>query len=223
MFACLATVQRKLRYLLGAPTRRWNNETDEIFLLEMLLKTRVVRQPATVVKKWAWDEVVAQFARQREVEDEEWRGRDYASAVGKYLRSGDWHYMLMDGDRGVGIVNASRGPCFISPVRHWVRLPEKVVGFYDVYTTPVHRGRGYYPALFNTAVNDCVTMGYQRAWMWIMPHNIRSLKVHNQLGMSHVFRRIVHRQRWGFRWHRFESLDTSAEELFPGLFGTVGE
>jgi hypothetical protein len=71
-------------------------------------------------------------------------------------------------------------------------------------------------------MDDCLQQGFETAWLWIMPHNRHSFVVHNRLGMSHVFRKIVLHQRWGMRWHHFEDMDISVNELLPELPGKTG-
>lgn len=208
---------RRVWYLLGTPIRRWPNLTDSIYLIEMPLAARFSIADLRVVKKRQWDEEVEQFARKRQAEDDQWRGLDYVSEAQEHLAVNDWCYLGYKGEQPVGIIFASRGPCYIKPVRYRLQLPPDVVGLYDVYTVPAFRGRGFYTFLFNAALKDCVAQGFRQAWEWIMPHNEISLRVHERLGLNHVFRKITIRQRWGVRWHRFEDLDMSVQALLTAL------
>ena len=165
----------------------------------------------------AWDMVLRQFVCEREHEDEQWYGHAYESVVRSRMTRGDWCYLLLSGERVAGAIFASQGPCYIPAVRYTLHLGADCVGFYDVYMSPSYRGRGLYAALFAAAVNDSLKQGFQRLWMWIMPHNRISLEVHNRLGLRHVFLKITLRQRWGVCWHRIDRLDGSVQDLLAEL------
>ena len=206
-----------LLHILGTPIRRWHNETDEMYILDMPLIPREERNDIRVIKKTEWDSKIEAFARQRQEEDPTWQDQDYVSEVRQRLKEGNWCYLAEYQGRNAGVVYAVKDSYFIRPVRYRLHFPAKIVGLYDVYTTPACRGQGLFSPIFNTAVNDCWRQGFEIAWLWIMPHNRYSFVVHNRLGMSHIFRRILHRQRWSLRWHQIEDLNLSVDELLPQL------
>jgi GNAT superfamily N-acetyltransferase len=220
-----AKVPTPLEEWPGAPlwsrlAGRWQAASDTVYLLEMPTEARPRPYSAAAVeKKHIWDDSLALFARHRQQVDETCSGASYASHLKSRLAHGDWCYLGFDGDQATGCVWASRGPCAIAPLHYTLALPRAVVGFYDVYTAPACRGRGLYSPLFHAALQDSADLGFKEAWMWIMPHNLHSLAVHNRLGLRRVFRRITLRQRWGLRWHEVEPLDLEVRELLAILTG----
>lgn len=211
------SLRHQLVYILGAPRRRWRNETNAVYLLEMSLTGQPNPERCRVEKKTHWDKAVQEFVERRESEDDLWAGKSYAAEVRARFFSGDWCYLeYLEGEE-IGCIFASHGTCSVKPVHYRLHLPPGVVALYDVYTAPKYRGHGFYSCLFRAATRECLEQGFHTAWVWIMTHNQTSFKVHARLGLRHVIGQITERQRWGIRWRWRELLDMDVETLLRGL------
>jgi GNAT superfamily N-acetyltransferase len=209
--------KRGITRVLGSPRRRWKDEIDIIYLLNMPLSPRPVFSTLQVVKKVILDDQLGKFAVRRENEDESWCGKDYQSVIRSRIERGHWCYLAVLEGQPIGIINAAQGTYFIDAVRFRLRLPDDVVAIYDAYTSPMARGQGFFTPLWNSAVNDCLEMGFQECWGFLMPHNLVSIRIHKKLGLRHIFRMITLRQKWGLRWHHCENLEMSSDELLVNL------
>jgi len=159
---------------------------------------------------------------ERQGEDPEIQGSDYAAAVEKRLRQGHVLYLgkMQDGTPGTryaGAAFAGYTKFYLEAVRYWLALPEHCVAMYDGYTAPSRRGKRYYSQVWNAALDDCTARGVTSAWGFIMPHNKHSFIVHQKLGLAHIIQKITLRQRWGFRWHRVVKMDCYSHDLFPEI------
>ena len=203
--------ERGFLYLLGGIERRWKPSEDIIYVLEMRLEKRVVTSSSVV--KMTTPDVILSFAHERELEDGEWERGKYVQEVIQRFKNGDWCFVAKKDMRIVSVIFVSRGPCYIAPVGYTLQIPDRTVGLYDIYTLLAYRGLHLYSAVFRKAVNSSLKEGYNAAWMWIMPHNVVSLKANEKLGLRHIFKGISLCQRWGFRWHKVRSLDIDVKEL----------
>ncbi len=209
----------RLIYVLQTPLRRWKNETDIVYFIDMPLSQRSSKTEIVITCKKSWDSELEAFATWREKTDPLWQWNDYTDLVKKRIHAGAWCYIARQKNTHsfIGILFAVGNSCYVEAVRYQVKIPPDTVGIFDVYTSIEFRGQGFYTQLFNTAINDFLKKGYRLTWIWIMPHNLTSLAVHNQLGLSHIFLKVIHRQRWGFRWHQIEKVDQSIAELIVRL------
>ncbi|HEX7320794.1 MAG TPA: GNAT family N-acetyltransferase [bacterium] len=183
-----------------------------IYILDM----RLVSHPAdrdVRVRRITAPESLLSFIRDREREDRDWSQGAYADEIKRRFEDGDWCFCVEYNRKPASVVFVSRGPCYLSPVDYTLNIPDKTVGFYDVYTLNAYRGKRLYAAVFQAAVNTCVDEGYTSAWMWIMPDNYVSFRTHKKLGMRHIFCRIEFRQLWGFRKRQINSLDLDTDAI----------
>jgi GNAT superfamily N-acetyltransferase len=217
------TFSSRLIYVLKTPLRRWKNETDEMYFIEMSLSTRSKKTELEISCKKSWDEELEAIAAWREQNDPIWQGQDYISVVRNRFQHGEWCYLARRSNSKlfVGVLFAAANTTKVNPVRYQVDIPPDTVGILDVYTSSKFRSKGFYSQIFNAAINDFINKGYKKAWIWIMPHNITSLAVHNRLGLSHVFLKVTLRQRWGLRWHRIEKVDFTVEKLLRKLDNAI--
>ncbi|MDP2923543.1 MAG: GNAT family N-acetyltransferase [Candidatus Omnitrophota bacterium] len=183
-----------------------------IYLLEMPLMYRDLNINM-VAQRFTTIEPLLLFAREREIQDTQWHGRSYVSELKERFERGDQCFALESDKKIISVIFVSRKSCPIKAVDYILILPEKTVGLYDVYTVPLYRGQGLYTKLFFLCINACINSGYDRAWIWIMPHNRVSLAVHNKLGMNHVIRSISLCQIFGLKWHIIKALNMSITDL----------
>ena len=200
------------RYLLYVLRQRWPAAQTMIFVLDMRLSNRSIDLNIPV-HRISSHEPLMTFARAREQDDKDWPVGSYLGEIKQRFAAGDWCFCAEQDRRFVSVIFVSRGPCYLSPVDYMLKIPDKAVGLYDVYTLAAYRGRHLYSVVFQAAINACIAEGYKSAWMWIMPDNIVSFSTHLKLGMRHIFCGIKLRQRWGFRRHRIHKLDLDAGKM----------
>jgi len=211
---------RKFVYVLSTPLRRWKNVKDEMYFIDMPLKACPEPVSVQVMRKDSFDAQVEAFALHRQQTDPIWQGQDYFSVVRRRLETGEWCYLAVQDGRPVGAAFGARHSHWVDAVRYKLAIPARTAVVLDVYTDVSVRGQGLYSQIFHASVNDLLERGFQTLWVFIMPHNRHSFIVHERLGMQHVFRKVVQRQRWGFQWWRIRSLDMSVSQLVKEIDGT---
>lgn len=189
---------------------------ETMYLLNMKLNARTVSYDAIEVECITSLSSILPFIRVRQKEDVNWRSNDYYMEVKRRFECGHKCFALRYNKEIVSTIFIGINQCYIAPVAYNIRLPSNVVGFYDVYTVSAYRGKGFYAKLFNITVNKCMEEGFDEAWMWIMPHNVVSLKVHDKLGMNHIFKIITLYQRFGIRWHDVQDVDIYVRQIING-------
>lgn len=205
-------LERDILYILGGVSRRWKPGKDVIYILQMHLEKRCI-DPGVSVFKITDTGKILQFAHDRELEDSNWEQGKYVQDVIQRINRGDVCFGAQRDGKIVSVIFASRGPCHLGPVGYYLKIPSGTMGYYDAYTLASYRRQGLYSNVFSKCVNTSLDEGYHTAWMWIMRHNIISLKTHDSLDMNHVFMEIALHQRWGFRWHKVRAVDLSIQDL----------
>lgn len=88
---------------------------------------------------------------------------------------------------------------YLNPVHKKLLLPANEVAIYDVFTVSKFRGQGLYPRLFHLAVHYLAKQGISAIWLWLMPHNLVSIKTHIKLGFKRIVRKYITYQVLGIR------------------------
>jgi len=205
-----------LKFIIRALRCRWSAIQEVIYILEMPLSTQSLNLSMPVYCINTVGSLLP-FVLERAQENEGWKSEDYIEELKWRFGRGDRCFCLEQDGKIVSVMFVCEGSCYIDAVNYMLKIPKRVVGFYDVYTLPAFRGRHLYSVIFKSTVNSCLREGYHTAWMWIMPHNMVSLKVHRDLGMRHIFREITLCQRYGFRWHKIRTLDIDTGKLLTRI------
>jgi len=185
---------------------------DTVYLLEMPLLHQNLN--SNMSARWFTGiESLLPFARERQLQDEQWSRQSYVNELKERFKKGDQCLALEMDHKIVSVIFVTEKSCLIKAVKYLLTIPEKTVGLYDVYTIPAYRGQNMYSKLFFLCVNACIEKGYERAWMWIMPHNRVSLAVHNKLGMNHIICLISLCQIFGLKWYIVKPLNMFIADL----------
>jgi len=208
----LVSFRNMFRFFLKLLKRHMFFRVSTIYLLEMPL-CRCEADTHITARYITGIEPLLLFAREREAQDSQWHARSYVRELEERFQKGDRCLALEADAKIVTVIFMSEKTCLIKAIGYTLTIPEKTISLYDVYTAPAYRGRGLYGQLFSFCVNECARQQYERAWMWIMPHNLTSLKVHHTLGMNHIIRSISLCQIFGLRWHITKSLNTFIADI----------
>lgn len=203
-------------YLFRLLKERWSDRRVSMYIFEMPLETfrRSQLQSNQNVLKQCINSVepMLEYARIRELEEPAWNG-NYVLELERRFARGDFCFAMLMHGKVVSHIFVTQSYCDLGEVSYRLRLPQYSVGLYDVYTLFNYRGKGLYKTIFSYCVGECYNKGFQRALMWIVSDNIKSIMVHSILGMRRITLEVIMRQRWGLRWHQLRSLSIDSSEL----------
>ena len=200
------------KYALHTIRERWPERRCSIYVLEMPVSP-LEAMPGIRIHDIDCVEPLLEFAHEREAEDEEWHGKSYVAELEQRFARDDRCFAAEQEGRIASILFTTSGPCLISEVGYVLSLPERTPGLYDVYTLPRYRGKHLYSAVFRSCINACASEGYSAVWMWILPENLVSFRVHDQLGLRRIILEVSMHQRRGIRRHAVRQLDMNIEDL----------
>ena len=209
------------RYVLRTIRERWPERRCSIYVLEMPVLP-MSAMPGIRVHYIDCVEPLLEFAHEREEEDEEWHGNSYIAELEQRFARGDRCFAAEQAGRIASILFTTSGPCPISEVSYVLSIPRHTLGLYDVYTLSRYRGKHLYYAVFRNCINACAVEGYRAVWMWILPENLVSLHVHDQLGLRHIILEVSTQQGWGIRRHEVRSLDMNIADLLEKRSPEIG-
>jgi hypothetical protein len=200
-----------VRYLAQIVSNRWPKKNMSMYVLEMPISRQDV-DPRIPVHCFSTVEPLLEFARRRELEEENWSGK-YIKELERRFARGDKCFAAEEQGSIAAVLFRSGGPCPVSEINYEFVLPHKTLGLYDVYTLLPHRGRNLYSVVFRGCMNTCMSEGYNAVWMWIAPNNLISLKVHEHLGFQKIMFEVSMYQRWGIRRHEIHPLNRNIKDL----------
>ncbi len=137
----------------------------------------------------------------------------YLQEVNRRFAMGDYCLVQKVDNEVVGYLFISEKIAHLAPVRVKRKLLPGEVAIYDVYTREQFRGKGCYPALFESACQWLMARGYTTIWLWVMPHNMVSVKTHLKLGFRHIYTVFHLYQFLGMRLHMARKVLLPLESL----------
>ncbi len=195
--------------------KRWNSPVQEIFLTETFLKDINVdleeRNFDYTIKKINDVVELQSIADLRMLEDDQ--VSEYRELVNYRIRKGDFVYALITDKIIVSYVFISLNEADLSQVDHTEKIEDKCFAIYDVYTFKEYRGKHYYKKLLLAVCNLMEKEGYVLFWLWLMKHNLESVKVHDKLNINHVIKEYCLFYRFGRRNFLAKKVDYYLRDL----------
>lgn len=105
-------------------------------------------------------------------------------------------------------------PVHVHPhVEYHIPIDNGTVGIFDAYTLPEYRGIHAYSAAFSACMKYFTEAGFTRAWVVIAADDVRSLTVHQRLGMDRIVTLVKSVRFLGVTKHSVRSTDRPVEEV----------
>lgn len=121
----------------------------------------------------------------------------YIHEVNQRFIKGNQCVILKEGDTIASYLFISYNEAYIDAVDYNLSLLPDQAAVYDVYTFPEFRGRSLYPRLFFLVSDILKERGYNEILLWLMPHNLRSIKSHLKIGFNEVSATICRKEFLG--------------------------
>lgn len=153
------------------------------------------------------------FAEHRTIEDKE-AGDNFVSVVKTRFKRGDFAIVYLENEKfPLSYVFITTKYAVFTPVGMTLPLPDKTFGMYDVYTFKAARSKGYYSHLFEYSIFYMKKLGYKKIWLWLMAHNIKSVKVHYKLGLKTIIMILTEKRNFGIVKKETKNIEMSLSEL----------
>jgi RimJ/RimL family protein N-acetyltransferase len=140
---------------------------------------------------------------------EAWFGR----SARQRLAEGDVCFVAKLDGKVVSCIFGTLTSVLVSEVEYTMPLDDPTVALFDSYTLPEHRGKYAYSSVLHAAINHCREAGFERIVGFIAPDNVRSLRVHQRLGVNRIISTITMVRFLGVRKHFFKAMDCLIEDV----------
>lgn len=148
----------------------------------------------------------------RDARDEETR-LALSDTIRKRLDRKDICFVLFLNDSPVTYLWVSTGNVLVETLGMPYLLNEDCYAIYDVFTSPLHRGHGYYKTLLRSVGIIMKKQEYNRAGLWIMRHNRTAIRTQNDCGFQYVSKEIGYRSFMGLKRFFIHNVDYSMLDL----------
>ena len=153
------------------------------------------------------------FIKDRSIEDKFINYDEYYSEIKERFKKGDICYAFRINNKICGVIFVAFKYSYCNVVDYTFEFPTETAGFYDLYTLKDYRKKGILSSIYQVAFADIKSKGFRKSWIWIMPHNIASLKLHEKFNINRIIKKIVLRQKYGFKWHIIQNVDMQIDEI----------
>lgn len=181
-----------LRIILNTITPKYS----KILVFEILTKNYKLNKER--------NEVVVKIAKNMDEMKNfiEKRGKLYLNFSKKLFEKGNLCFYGEIHQQIVSCVWTSFNEVDLVEVKYLIKVDKKTVPLIDGYTLPEYRGQGVYKAVWDYCIEYFQNnQNYERIFGFILPSNVRSLKVHKKLQLRNVILEITYLRILGSNFH----------------------
>jgi hypothetical protein len=130
-----------------------------------------------------------------------------SKAYAKRINRGDRCFLLLINNEPVSYHWVASENVYIETTDSLYDLPTNCCVIYDGFTSSLYRGKGYYRLLYSLSTRQLFEEGFRKVWIWVMRHNIVTIKAHDQLGFKQIKYEISLCTFLGFTKRRIRRVD----------------
>jgi RimJ/RimL family protein N-acetyltransferase len=129
------------------------------------------------------------------------REKWFGEVILQRFSEGDICFIAKRNGEAIGCIFATFNSVYLPIVEYELPLDNETVGLIDGYTLPEFRGKHVYSSVFNACVDYFSKTDFRRVYGFIIPNDVRSLKVHQKLGLNKIVFDITMIRFLGIRKH----------------------
>lgn len=198
---------------------RLKYEKLEMFVFQLDLSNHGEPKPMQQVKMINNSEELLKFIENRAAEDKDCDKNLYYENIKNRFSNGDVCFAYIENEEIISVVFVTSKDHYISAINYLFKMPPKCVAFFDVYTLKAARGRGILRYIYNKAFYYLNSQGFERALIWFLSSNIKTLLAHKKVGFENAIKKIVLVQKFGIRKHRVEDVNLCIDDLIKNYKG----
>lgn len=201
-------------YIYKFLSKRWWS-AEEIIYLTLTNCEDIVKQSTEIAISNVFLEIdnysdFENIAKKREIED---NIEGYCQVVYKRFKENEIAFIYKIEEEVSAYLFVSKTKANLTQMKYSIPLNKPIFAIYDVYTFNKYRKKGFYNQLVRFVCENLSSKGYSKFYLWVMNHNLLSIKAHSKMGINKVVAIFKLKYRLGIRIFKRIEFNALLEEV----------